>query len=114
MQVIRSKQQMQRESRRLRAAGETLALVPTMGALHQGHLSLVEQVRRSCDVVAASIFVNPLQFGVSEDRQRYPRDLDGDVQKLQAAGVQYVFAPSVDDMRHRAFGRTSGERSAAT
>jgi len=98
MQVIRSKQQMQRESQRLRAAGETLALVPTMGALHQGHLSLVEQVRGSCDVVAASIFVNPLQFGPSEDRQRYPRDLDGDLQKLQAAGVHCVFAPSVEDM----------------
>lgn len=98
MQVIRSKQQMQRESQQLRAAGKSLALVPTMGALHQGHLSLVEQVRTQCDVVATSIFINPLQFGPSEDRQHYPRDLEGDLQKLRSAGVHYVFTPSVEEM----------------
>ncbi|WP_349898846.1 pantoate--beta-alanine ligase [Parafrigoribacterium soli] len=79
-----------------RAAGQSIALVPTMGALHAGHLALVARAREVADVVVVSIFVNPLQFGPSEDLDRYPRDLDADVAKL--AGVDHVFAPSVDEI----------------
>ncbi len=78
--------------------GARIALVPTMGALHQGHLSLVERARASADRVALSIFVNPLQFGPSEDLQRYPRDLDRDMALAEAAGVDMIFAPSAAEM----------------
>jgi pantoate--beta-alanine ligase len=75
-----------------------IGLVPTMGALHAGHLSLVEMARTQCDVVVVSIFVNPLQFNDPSDFTRYPRDLDSDVTKAQDVGVDVVFAPSTDEM----------------
>jgi pantoate--beta-alanine ligase len=85
-----------------RAAGRTVALVPTMGALHDGHLALVARARELADVVVVSIFVNPLQFGPAEDLDRYPRDLDADVARLDALDVDLdvdlVFAPSVAEM----------------
>jgi pantoate--beta-alanine ligase len=81
-----------------RAAGSTVGFVPTMGALHEGHLALAREARRRAAFVAASIFVNPIQFGPGEDFTRYPRDLDGDVAKLAAAGVDVVFAPSSAEM----------------
>ncbi len=77
----------------LRRDGRRLALVPTMGFLHEGHLSLMREGRARADVVATSIFVNPTQFGPKEDLSRYPRDLSGDVVKCASAGVDVVFAP---------------------
>ncbi len=82
----------------LRADGRRLGLVPTMGALHAGHLELVAAARRSADAVAASIFVNPLQFAANEDLARYPRDEDGDLAKLRAAGCDLVWMPPVEAM----------------
>ncbi len=78
--------------------GGRLGLVPTMGALHRGHLRLVERARELADVVAVTIFVNPTQFGANEDLDRYPRDLEGDVAKVESAGARLVFAPSVSAM----------------
>jgi pantoate--beta-alanine ligase len=81
-----------------RSAGRRVALVPTMGALHDGHLALVRRAREVADVVVVSIFVNPLQFGAGEDLDRYPRTLDADLDALAALGVELVFAPSADEM----------------
>jgi len=82
----------------LRAGGATLALVPTMGALHPGHLSLFDMAGRLADRVVASVFVNPLQFGADEDLDRYPTNLDADVRLAAARGVAVVFAPTVAAM----------------
>jgi pantoate--beta-alanine ligase len=81
-----------------RAQGRTVGLVPTMGALHAGHISLMTRASAECDVVAVSIFVNPLQFGDPEDIAHYPRTLDRDLEVCAAAGVDVVFAPSVREM----------------
>jgi len=82
----------------LRSSGRSIALVPTLGALHRGHLAHVERARELADVVVVSIFVNPLQFGANEDLAKYPRDLDGDLAQLEALGVEYVFAPTAEQM----------------
>ena len=79
-------------------AGRTVALVPTMGALHKGHLALVTRASQLAESVVVSIFVNPLQFGPNEDLAKYPRTLADDLAKLKAAGVEFVFAPSVAEM----------------
>jgi pantoate--beta-alanine ligase len=81
-----------------RATGRIVGLVPTMGALHQGHISLVNRAHEECDVVAVSIFVNPLQFGDPEDIARYPRTLERDLAVCAEAGAHVVFAPSVSEM----------------
>ncbi|MBI2827149.1 MAG: pantoate--beta-alanine ligase [Planctomycetia bacterium] len=81
-----------------RAAGKSIGLVPTMGALHAGHLSLVQASRRECGCTVVTVFVNPTQFGPGEDFDRYPRNLDGDVAQLAPLGVDLVFAPEPDEV----------------
>lgn len=81
-----------------RRAGQTVGFVPTMGYLHQGHMSLVGRAKSENDVTVVSIFVNPLQFGKNEDLEKYPRDLARDSAMLEDAGVDYLFAPRVEDM----------------
>jgi pantoate--beta-alanine ligase len=85
-------------SRRWRCEGHGIGLVPTMGALHAGHLSLVAEARRRNGIVIASIFVNPIQFGAGEDFSRYPRDLERDADLLQRAGIDAIYRPTVDVM----------------
>jgi pantoate--beta-alanine ligase len=81
-----------------RAAGRSVGLVPTMGYLHDGHLALMRRARAETDVVVASIFVNPLQFGAGEDLEAYPRDLDRDGRLAEAAGVDVLFVPGAEEM----------------
>ena len=97
MRIINSIAEMQIAARELRASG-TLGLVPTMGALHAGHLSLIDAAKRHCAHVAVSIFVNPLQFGPNEDFGRYPRTFDADCAALSAAGVDVLFAPAAETL----------------
>ena len=84
---------MKEAARQARAESRIIGLVPTMGALHAGHLSLMERARRECSPVIASIFVNPKQFGPKEDFSKYPRTFESDSEKLQGAGVDFLFAP---------------------
>jgi pantoate--beta-alanine ligase len=84
--------------RAARANGKRLGLVPTMGALHEGHLSLVRAARSQCDAVVVSLFVNPTQFGLTEDLAKYPKPFDRDRDLLEKEGVAILFAPSVDEM----------------
>lgn len=98
MDVIRTVDGMQAHADSARAEGQTLALVPTLGALHEGHLALVRTALEEADHVTVSVFVNPTQFGPEEDYDEYPRDLEGDKKKLEALNVDVVFAPPVDEM----------------
>jgi len=89
---------MQQTSRQIRSSGKTIAFVPTMGFLHDGHLELLKQGKQRADVLMLSIFVNPTQFGPTEDYSKYPRDMDGDLKKAEGAGTDIVFTPPVSEM----------------
>jgi len=98
LEIVRSPDQMQARAAALRAANRRIVLVPTMGFLHAGHVSLLEEGRRRGDLLVLSIFVNPTQFGPREDLSRYPRDLEGDLEKARGAGVDLAFVPEPADM----------------
>jgi pantoate--beta-alanine ligase len=98
MQILRTVAELRRWSRKQRGGGKRVGLVPTMGALHAGHGSLIRAAAASCGSVAVSIFVNPTQFGPSEDYARYPRTFDADCALAEAAGASAVFAPSVEEL----------------
>jgi pantoate--beta-alanine ligase len=98
MRICDTIEDMRAACRAARRGGKRLGFVPTMGALHEGHLSLVRAARASCDAVAASIFVNPMQFGPNEDLAKYPRSFERDRELLEKEGVELLFAPSVEEM----------------
>ena len=104
MEIINRRQRMSSVARKIRRDQDrTIGLVPTMGALHEGHLSLVREARRMCDVVVVSVFVNPTQFGPSEDYEHYPRDLTKDTALLTDYNVDYIFAPSAEEIYPKDF-----------
>jgi pantoate--beta-alanine ligase len=98
MQIITSISDMQSLAESLRNQGRTIGFVPTMGFLHEGHLSLIRRARQECDAVVVSVFVNPAQFGPHEDFERYPRDEEGDRGKCESVGVDILFMPTVAGM----------------
>ena len=98
METIHTVEWMKQVAGEARAKERVLGLVPTMGALHEGHLSLVREAQRQCSPVVVSIFVNPKQFGPAEDFQKYPRTLEADREELAGLGVDYIFAPSGEEM----------------
>ncbi len=104
MEIINRRQRMSSVARKLRREQDrSIGLVPTMGALHEGHLSLVREARRMCDVVVVSVFVNPAQFGPSEDYDSYPRNLTEDTALLTDYNVDYIFAPPVEEIYPKGF-----------
>ncbi len=104
MEIINRRQRMSSVARKVRRDQDrSIGLVPTMGALHEGHLSLVREARRMCDVVVVSVFVNPTQFGPSEDFEHYPRDLTKDTALLTDYSVDYIFAPPLEEIYPKDF-----------
>ncbi len=104
MEIINRRQRMSSVARKIRRDQDrTIGLVPTMGALHEGHLSLVREARRMCDVVVVSVFVNPAQFGPTEDFEHYPRDLTKDTALLTDYNVDYIFAPAAEEIYPKDF-----------
>ena len=112
-QVLRTSAEMTAWSRAARARGERIAFVPTMGALHAGHVALLEEGRRRGDKLVLSIFVNPTQFGPNEDLARYPRDLPGDLAKAAGAGTDVAFVPEPLDIYPAGFQTTIEVRELA-
>ena len=103
MEIINRRQRMASITRKLRRDNQTVAFVPTMGALHEGHLSLIEQARQMSDIVIVSIFVNPEQFNNAEDLENYPRDLTADAAILTDYQVDYIFAPDAKEIYGEGF-----------
>jgi pantoate--beta-alanine ligase len=98
LRLVRTRDEVRAAVRQARREGRRIGLVPTMGYLHEGHVSLVDRARERAEWVGMSIFVNPLQFGPSEDLDRYPRDLERDLELARSRGVDLVFAPAVGEM----------------
>jgi pantoate--beta-alanine ligase len=98
MKILKKASAVQKLTTKLREGGKTVGFVPTMGYLHEGHLSLINIARKKADVVMVSIFVNPLQFGPNEDYKRYPRDFKRDEKLCRKAGVDYIFYPEVEEL----------------
>lgn len=95
MQVITSIDVLRKTLKPLAQQGKTIGLVPTMGALHDGHGALIKASVKDCDVTVVSVFLNPIQFGKNEDLDRYPKRLEADAKLAESIGADYVFAPSV-------------------
>jgi pantoate--beta-alanine ligase len=98
MEIIKRIPQMKSLARKLRAEGKKLSFVPTMGALHVGHLSLMQRARQMSDAVIVSIFINPIQFSPNEDFEKYPRNLASDAELCATRGVDYIFSPLIDEI----------------
>ena len=98
MRLLEKPREMQAWADHYRGEGKTIGFVPTMGYLHEGHMNLIKEARRTTDIVVVSIFVNPAQFGKGEDYKQYPRDLKGDRQKVERVGANILYVPSVADM----------------
>jgi pantoate--beta-alanine ligase len=115
VKVARTRNELREALVSARREGRTVGLVPTMGYLHEGHLSLLEAARRRCDVTVMSLFVNPAQFGPSEDLASYPRDETRDLEFASGAGVDLVYAPSAEEVYPEGFATTVevGRRDAA-
>ena len=103
MEIINRRQRMASIARKLRREAKTVGFVPTMGALHEGHLTLVKECRQMCDVVVVSIFVNPTQFNKKTDLEKYPRDLTSDAATLAEYDVDYIFAPDAEEIYPEGF-----------
>lgn len=103
MEIINRRQRMFSIARKLRRETKTVGFVPTMGALHAGHLALVQECRQRCDVLIVSIFVNPTQFNQSQDLEKYPRDLTADAAMLSEYDVDYIYAPENDEIYPEGF-----------
>ena len=103
MEIINRRQRMASIARKIRRDGKTVGFVPTMGALHPGHLSLVKEARQRADLVIVSIFVNPIQFNDKTDLERYPRDLAADAALLAQSGVDYIYAPEHSEIYSEGF-----------
>lgn len=113
MQILNSVNDMQTLAEDLHSKGRILALVPTMGALHEGHLDLVRLAATRADCVVVSIFVNPTQFGPSEDFAKYPRDIEGDTAKCVAAGADVIFAPTAEELYPKNYSTYIAEENVA-
>ncbi|SDG80908.1 pantoate--beta-alanine ligase [Selenomonas sp. WCT3] len=103
MKILRTVKEIQAYAKEMKVAGKKIGLVPTMGALHEGHLTLMRKARETCDIVIASVFVNPVQFGPNEDYEAYPRRFEADCEKLESVSVDAVFHPEPEEMYPEGF-----------